>query len=411
MRNHINRPVARAMCLSAILALVLPGMTGCMTRTFLLQEKTEDKSTAEEHWEAAEGDSTKTPEPMTMTELGESVLELHEDLAEDLAFWDYPQAPDRIETVWSTWASVARPGKPPMRALGAKLMFFTADSEHPVKVDGQVRFFVFEEDADVKSDKPILYAECSAEDVRSAHKKLKAGHVYSFYIPFDELGNPEKTLSVRARFDSADPNVSQIVLSDPRTVLVPGPLDENAEERDALVLAGSVPRADGRGYPGRNVSYEELQAIAQQVSHGAGNERSGMQTETISLTPNFSKHLQAAPPQRSLLERMKAARMQNQGAATVAPLGAGAVNAPAGAFAASDPRQSHSQSYGSPVPLERSTPLAFDRPPRIRSRESSALLRSPTRFQGREPISDGLASYEANGWPTDEFGRPYPPVD
>lgn len=110
------------------------------------------------------------------------------------------KTPTKIVAVW-TDAVLHQAGKPATRGFGGRLMFYGPDESTPIKVDGTLVVYAFDEEGrsptDVKPDRKYVF---SPEQFARHYSKSKLGHSYSVWVPWDEVGGPRKEISLIARF-------------------------------------------------------------------------------------------------------------------------------------------------------------------------------------------------------------------
>lgn len=93
----------------------------------------------------------------------------------------------------------------PVRGFGGQVYFFSADSEEPVAVDGDVRVFVFDDNGspdeqarpkDIQNYDPLVWKSFLTES--------QFGSNYSLFIPYDQAGKQEAVCSLRLRLTRPD---------------------------------------------------------------------------------------------------------------------------------------------------------------------------------------------------------------
>ena len=131
-----------------------------------------------------------------------------------------PQAPSKVVAMWTD--SVAYPGnRSPLRGFGARLMFYGKDGSKPVKVDGSLVVYGFDEtDRKASNTKPDQKFVFTAEEFAKHYSKSDIGHSYSVWVPWDTAGGPQTSVSLIVRFMPKDGNV---VVSEQTTQVLPGP--------------------------------------------------------------------------------------------------------------------------------------------------------------------------------------------
>ena len=108
--------------------------------------------------------------------------------------------PDRILTIWTDTIR-HEPGKPGVRGFGGRVFFYGEDRD-PIKVDGSVSVYVFDDD-DRSSAAPKRKYVFDAANLEKHYSKCRLGHSYSFWIPWGNVTGPTKKLSLISRFDGA----------------------------------------------------------------------------------------------------------------------------------------------------------------------------------------------------------------
>lgn len=195
-----------------------------------------------------------------------------------------------LVAVW-TDGTYQPPGRLPIRGFGGRLMFYGPRSDKPVKVDGGLVIYAFDENEpgrDPSELKPTRKYVFTRQQLAKRYSKSKLGHAYSVWIPWDEVGGLQKEISLIARLVPAD---GPTVLGRQAKVILPGKAPARA--RDGLELT----LHDTGGRPGREhvrpvmhqtlspTTVEAEQLLPEARSHSS--ER--MRTTTISIPPNFGR--------------------------------------------------------------------------------------------------------------------------
>jgi len=135
-----------------------------------------------------------------------------------------PQVPDRVVAFW-TDTILYQSNQPPIRGFGGRLMFYGPGSSKPIKVDGELVVYAFDEEGrdptDVKPDRKYVFP---AEQFAKHYSKSKLGHSYSVWIPWDEAGGPQKEISLIVRFV---PKEGPVIVGEQSRQLLPGPSPPN----------------------------------------------------------------------------------------------------------------------------------------------------------------------------------------
>jgi len=149
--------------------------------------------------------------------------------------------PDTIVAVW-TYAVAHTPGQPPTRGFGGRIMFYQDGREKPIKVDGTLVVYAFEETGNheqkVIADRRYVF---SPEELQRSYSQSRLGHSYSIWLPWDEAGSPQRTVSLIVCFTARQ---GSTVVSQQSKVSLPGPRNpiDKSEEAFASSPAGKQPQ-------------------------------------------------------------------------------------------------------------------------------------------------------------------------
>ncbi len=137
---------------------------------------------------------------MVLTSPGCAQFDLRRDIPWRMGQISSPKAPTKLVAVW-TDAVLHQGGKPATRGFGGRLMFYGAEENAPIKVEGTLIVYAFDEadrsPTDVKPDRKYVFPP---SQFAQHYSKSKLGHSYSVWIPWDEVGGPRKEISLIARF-------------------------------------------------------------------------------------------------------------------------------------------------------------------------------------------------------------------
>jgi hypothetical protein len=169
--------------------------------------------------------------------------------------------------VW-TDAVQQQAGQAPTRGFGGRLMFYEGKGDKPVKVDGTLVVYAFDETGrDPNNAKPDRKFVFPPEQIPSHYSKSQIGHSYSVWVPWDKVGGLRKEITLIVRFlpKEGAPVVGELV----RQVLPGEALPSN---RAVAKAAGQTPGAvtamepipAGYQQPAQTLSYEMAapQAVA-----------------------------------------------------------------------------------------------------------------------------------------------------
>jgi len=181
-----------------------------------------------------------------------------------------PGIPEKIAAIW-TDAVLHQPNQPTVRGFGGRLMFFEAKSDKPIKVDGTVVIYAFDEtNRDPSNAKPDRKYVFTPEQLPSHYSlaqygKSKIGHSYSVWLPWDEVGGNQKEISLLVRFEpkaeKAGKNGAGVVVGQPCRQLLPG---------NATTQGPQIAKVTAAGMPMRVPPVQpETQQPVQQLSYNA----------------------------------------------------------------------------------------------------------------------------------------------
>jgi len=203
---------------------------------------------------------------------------------------ELPPPVSRVVAVWSD-AVLHQAGRPPLRGFGGRLFFYGREGEAPIKAEGTVMVYAFEETGGERTkmapDRKFVFP---ADNLEKHLCQSDVGHSYSFWVPWDRVGGDQKQVSLIARFI---PKTGGVVVSDQVTQLLPGrpsllPLD--APHREGPQVAGS-PQAAPSAI--RRVTHETPVPGDAQTAAGS----TLLQPPTTITTISMSGQLSRRPPQ------------------------------------------------------------------------------------------------------------------
>jgi hypothetical protein len=158
-----------------------------------------------------------------------------------------PKTPARMTDIW-TDTILYQPGQPGVRGFGGRVMFYNNDGPKAIPVDGTFTVLAFD-DSTRNSDQgsPEKKYIIRPEELPQHYSKSDLGHSYSFWLPWDEVGGPDRRICLVARFE---PRKGKAVVSSPSHHTLPGadpeaklPASNAAAVRASAPDAGGVQRA------------------------------------------------------------------------------------------------------------------------------------------------------------------------
>ncbi len=182
-----------------------------------------------------------------------------------------PGKPDKIIAMWSD-TILTQTGRPPIRGVGGRLMFYEGKKDEPIKVEGTLMVYAFDEtDREPNNTRPDRKYAFTPQQLPLHYSKSKVGHSYSVWLPWDEVGGLQKEITLIVRFQ---PKEGPVAIGDPCRQLLPGRIVKT----EARSPASGVVVAPG-------------------LTHGVGNWGNG-----VAATPMANGGVQPASYQAPLTE-------------------------------------------------------------------------------------------------------------
>jgi hypothetical protein len=312
------------------------------------------------------------------------------DSSESWAPWPFHHEepagkPERVTAYWND-AVATTAGQPAVRGFGGRLMFYESRSDTPVKVDGTLIVYAFDEsNRDPNNCKPDCKYAFTPEQLPKHHSMTKAGHSYSVWLPWDQAGGMQKEITLIVRFE---PKLGAPVIGDQLKEILPGTLPpfkaDSATRLRAIggpagIMAGNLGNrasVTGGGWNGANpsayygqqgqatdgvhpISYEQP---VQQYGAPAGqeNRERRMMTATIDVPDGLALQQGLRAPAQPLPSRDPRPANGYPGVQSTPP-GSGPTNA----WPASNPGWRNGQASGPQMsPPQNLPPQAGSAPPR-----------------------------------------------
>jgi hypothetical protein len=199
---------------------------------------------------------------------------------------DKPQ-PDKIMAVW-TDAVRTESGKPAERGFGGRVFFYD-DKGKPMKVEGTVHIYVFDDDRSMDQvqtpEKKFVFP---ADTLELRYSKCSLGHSYNFWVPIGSVQGPNRNLSLVTKIElksggSVVSSVTRKIL--PGSGLPPAALAAKPKSGQPSLASLANPASGSIA----QVSYDEpLPAENSAITPAATRQ---ITAETIQLTPSFTQRL------------------------------------------------------------------------------------------------------------------------
>ncbi|MEQ8615805.1 MAG: hypothetical protein RIB44_04350 [Lacipirellulaceae bacterium] len=202
-----------------------------------------------------------------------------------------PQTPSRLVCSW-TQAVHHQGGSQPKRGFGGRIVFFKRDSDLPVRVDGQLVVYAFDEsDREAHETHPTKRFIFPPEQFVRHESSTKLGPAYSVWLPWDAVGGPKKNITLITRFE---PREGSLIVGEPTKNLLPGTLPQTQNTMLAKRASPSEVKL---------ASFEEK---SQAASSDSTNQ---LKTATFQIPKTLGEKLAKASQEQKLTERPNQAKV------------------------------------------------------------------------------------------------------
>jgi hypothetical protein len=136
--------------------------------------------------------------------------------------------PAKAVAVWEP-AVKHETGQEPQRGFGGRVYFYDQESKKPIKINGNVVVYAFNEENRTPDDNaPTRSYLFDKSDVRKLYSKSKLGASYNFWVPWDSAGadGSAQKVSLIVRYI---PEVGSSVVSSQAVVYLPGKPNSQTE--------------------------------------------------------------------------------------------------------------------------------------------------------------------------------------
>lgn len=177
-------------------------------------------------------------------------------------------APRRMVATW-TDAVRHQAGAPSERGFGGRLFFYDRDDAEPIRVEGQLVVYAFDEADRLPTDnRPNKRYVFPVEQFAKHETDSEMGVSYSVWLPWDKMEGTQTDVSLIARFEPAKGGT--LIVSDQARERLPGRLTESDVQ-----LAG-------KNRPAAKPASGGVQQVAYQTASPAPSRPSpGLETTTI----------------------------------------------------------------------------------------------------------------------------------
>ena len=225
--------------------------------------------------------------------------------------------PSRMTALW-THTVLNQAGRRSVRGFGGRIMFHSRETEKPVRVEGTLTIYAFDE-TERASSVPERKFVFTSEQFETHYSKSKLGHSYSIWLPWDEVGGELRRINLVARFE---PTGGSLIMSEPSVQVLPGiPADDYDSDRDsrpkkldpAIQQAGyeapsNLSNSKQTSYPRKSVESETINLPA------SFNRRLSNQTESLLSPPTMPElHQQISPAEIPEVRKIRELRNESNG--------------------------------------------------------------------------------------------------
>lgn len=208
------------------------------------------------------------------------------------------EVPRQVVPVWSDTV-LHQPDSAATRGFGGRLMFYGQDKHKPIRVEGSLIVYAWDDSKGSMERAPDRKYVFTAETLQNHYSESRLGHSYSFWVPWDVAGGPLQRLTLISRFLSKD---GTELTGTPAHVVLQGPSDSSPfpneikdansvgeETKDDLSLSARLEKKRmGRVQQASFTEDEQEEATAS--SSGRSYSRPlhpGLKTSEIGLTRGF----------------------------------------------------------------------------------------------------------------------------
>ena len=265
--------------------------------------------------------------------------------------WLGPEAtyevPEQMMVVW-TDAVQTVPGQAPRRGCGGRLYFFD-NKGRPIPVNGTLVVYAFDDAGTADGTRPQARFVFSPEQFTESFAESELGASYNIWIPWDDLGSPQKKLTLITVYRDAS---GKIVKADPAAVVLPGKVKLTDRQKRGFYEPDPLP---GSQRDVRPVSYDQRETAPKRR----------LKTTTIRVPRSLSERMASLPPTEALDWETRRSRYRNAKPWKIdfsSPRAQGFVQQQARMPSESQVRQAASLPATPPLPARASSPYGGQTP-------------------------------------------------
>ncbi|HEY2881630.1 MAG TPA: hypothetical protein VGJ15_04340 [Pirellulales bacterium] len=191
------------------------------------------------------------------------------------------EAPTRIVVFWNDGVQnkPQEPGKakePAMRGMGGRVFFYGKNPNKSIKVDGELIVYGWDEtNRDPKNMVPDRKFVFTEPVFKKLYSKNELGDSYSIWLPWDQVGNTERKISLFAKFTSTK---SETATSETAQQILHGPEAEVKTPSNTPAAAATViPAGATTALPGAAATPPANAAAALAAAVAQVNAQNGVQ--------------------------------------------------------------------------------------------------------------------------------------
>ena len=221
------------------------------------------------------------------------------------------KTPVEIVDAWNACVQTTPEGKV-MRGLAGQLHFYDNQKQRQaIKVDGDLTVYIFDgNETDPAHTKPLKIFLFEADTLDQYYSYRKPfGHGYNVFLPVDEIGGDEKTLSILVRLD--DKLNKALVMAPPTNTVLAGRKPQTSTDptiRDFLESTSLIAEANRNLLAQNNAAIQQTGYIIETKSPAPEKSK----TSTIPLNSNMTRRLIEAKDTLSVAENLPANRQSPQ---------------------------------------------------------------------------------------------------
>lgn len=204
------------------------------------------------------------------------------------------KVPAKIVAIWSN-SVFNKSGEAPQRGLGGRVYFYD-DNHHPVRVEGGLTVYVYD-DTDAKPNDKLKQEanrvfSFDAEEVKAKFSPTEFGASYSFWLPWDSVGGERKQLSIIPVYTDV---TGHMVVGEQARQLLPG--------------KEPVEFTDENGNPVVQASYTSHTQERVKVTKDVGKRVA--KSSKIHLPPSMQERMRQPPAKRKSWNIHEMAKLEN----------------------------------------------------------------------------------------------------